>query len=80
MKKFKIVLMFIAMFMMVGTLSSCASKPKEFSSNGITITLTNKFKYGNDENVQVLLLTSADPCRLRCTCGWPQQIPAGSQC
>ena len=58
MKKFKIVLMFIAMFMMVGTLSSCASKPKEFSSNGITITLTNKFKYGNDENVQVLLLTS----------------------
>lgn len=57
-EKFKIVLMLGVMLIMVSTLSSCASKPKEFSSNGITVTLTNKFKYGNDENAQVLLLTS----------------------
>lgn len=56
MKKFKIVLMLGVMLIMVSTLSSCASKPKEFSSNGITVTLTNKFKYGNDENAQVSCL------------------------
>ena len=22
----------------------------------------------------------ADPCPLRCTCGWPQQTPAGTRC
>lgn len=40
------------------TLTSCKVKPKEFSSEGITVTLTNKFRKMSVDNVDVSYISN----------------------
>lgn len=58
MKKIKLIL-FLGLLFMVGSLTSCfRAKPQEFSSHGMTVTLTSDFRVATGENVQFFLQTN----------------------
>ena len=57
MKKIRNILITIVISLMLFTLTSCKGKEQTFSSNGITITLTTKFKPQEINGAQVLYLT-----------------------
>ena len=57
MKKIRNIIITIVMLLTLFTLTSCKGKAQTFSSNGITITLTSKFKQQEISGAQIVYLT-----------------------
>ena len=57
MKKIRNIIITIVMLLTLFTLTSCKGKAQTFSSNGITITLTSKFKQQEISGAQIVYVT-----------------------